>query len=156
MRRKLVAHLMRALRKWHDEFGVQWYAALKIWAGSRGGPLSFLSGLQGHLAAAHDELATIARDLSLKAASARVRRWRKWAQSVVSDQSKPAFQWTKGRDLIPLPVPVMSDGELMADTQVLVDDEFRKWQCIWGKDPLAEFGEVQLNEPLAEANLVGG
>ena len=25
--------LMRALRRWQDEFGVQWYAALKIWAG---------------------------------------------------------------------------------------------------------------------------
>ena len=125
--------LMRALRRWPDEFGVQWYAALKIWAGvaiARWAP-EVLSGLQGHLAAAHYELATIARDLSLKAASARVRRWRKWAQSVVSDQKKLAFQWAKGRDLIPLPVPVMSDGELMADTQVLVDDEFRKRQCIW-------------------------
>ena len=107
-----------------------------------------MSGLQGHFAAAHAELATIAYDLTLKAASARVRRWRKWAQSVVSDQSKPAFQWAKGRDLIPLPVLVMSDGELMADTQVLVDDEFRKWRRIWGKDPLGEFCEVQLNEPL--------
>ena len=105
------------------------------------------------MAAAHDELATIAHDLSLKAASARVRRWRKWAQSVVSDHSKPAFQWTKGRDLIPLPVPVISDGELMADTQVLVDDEFRKWQRIWGKDPFDEFSEVQLNEPLPRPTL---
>ena len=45
------------------------------------GPLVFLSGLQGHLAAAHNELASIVHELSLKAASARVRRWRKWAQS---------------------------------------------------------------------------
>ena len=135
--------LMRTLRRWQDEFGVQWHAALKISA----------RVAQGHLAAAHDELATIVHELSLKAASARVRRWRKWAQSVVSDQSKPAFQWAKGRDLIPLPVPVMSDGELMADTQVLVDDEFRKWRCIWGKDPFDEFGEVQLNEPLPRPSL---
>ena len=71
----------------------------------------------------------------------------------MSDQSKPAFPWAKGRDLIPLPVAVMSDGELMADTQVLVDDEFRKRQCIWGKDPLAELGERQLNEPLPRPTL---
>ena len=146
--------LMRTLRRWPDEFGLQWHAALKIWAGVATWAPGFLSGLQGHLAAAHGELATIVHELSLKAASARVRRWRKWAQSVVSDQSKPAFQWTKGRDLIPLLVPVMSDGELMADTQVLVDDEFRKWQRIWGKDPLGEFSEVQLNEPFAKAIVV--
>ena len=145
--------LMRTLRRWQDEFGVQWHAALKIWAGVATWAPEFLPGLQGHLAAAHDELATIAHDLSLKAASARVRRWRKWAQSVVSDQSKPAFQWAKGRDLIPLVVPVMSDGVVVADTQVLVDDEFRKWQCIWGKDPLDEFSEVQLNEPLPRPTL---
>ena len=119
----------------------------KIWAGIARWAPDFLSGLHGHLAAARDELANIVHDLSLKAASARVRRWRKWAQSVVSDQSKLAFQWAKGRDLIPLLVPVMSDGELMADSQVLVDDEFRKWRRIWGKDPLGEFSEVQLNEP---------
>ena len=122
--------LMTALRRWPDEFGGQWFAALMIWAGIARWAPDFLSGLHGHLAAARDELANIARDMSCKAASARVRRWRKWAQFVVSDQSKPAFQWTKGRDLIPLPVPVMSDGDMLADTQVLVDDEFRKWQCM--------------------------
>ena len=119
--------LMMVLRGWPDEFGGQWFAALKIWAGIARWAPDFLSGLQGHLAAAHDELATIVHELSLKAASARIRRWRKWAQSVVSDQSKPAFQWAKGRDLIPLPVPVMTN---VGDTQVLVDNEFRKWQRI--------------------------
>ena len=54
--------LMKALRRWHDEFGVQWYAALKIWAGVATWALDFLSGMQGLLAAAHDELVTIARD----------------------------------------------------------------------------------------------
>ena len=145
--------LMRALRRWPDDFGVQWYAALKIWAGIARWAPEVLSGLQGHLAAAHYELATIALDLSLKAASARVRRWRKWAQSAVSDQKKPAFHWAKGRDLIPLPVPVMFDGKLMADTQVLVDDEFGKWQCNWRKDPMAEFCEVQLNELMPRPTL---
>ena len=47
----------------------------------------------------------------------------------------------------------MSDGEVRADTQVFADDEFRKWQCIWGKDPMAEFCEVQLNEPLPRPTL---
>ena len=95
----------------------------------------------------------IVHELSLKAASARVRRWRKWAQTVVTDQNKPAFQWAKGRDFIPLPVPVMTDGELMADTQVLVDDEFRKRRRIWGEDPLSEFCEFQLVEPLPSPSL---
>ena len=121
---------MRVLRKWPDEFGVQWFAA-QIWAGIARWAPELLAGLQGHLAAAHAELVSITRELSLEAASARVRRWKKWAQSAVSDQRKPAFQWAKGRDLIPLPVPVVSNGEMRADTQVLVDNEFRKWQCIF-------------------------
>ena len=74
--------LMRVLRRWPHEFGFQRFAALKIWAGVATWAPEFLSALQGHLA---DELATIAHELSIRAASARVRRWRKWAQSVVSD-----------------------------------------------------------------------
>ena len=47
----------------------------------------------------------------------------------------------------------MTDGEMMADTQVLVDDEFCKWQSISGKDPMAEFCEVQLSEPMPRPTL---
>ena len=83
-----------------------------------------LTLLQSQLADARADLASITEVLSIRAATARVRRWKKWAQSVVSDQRKPPFQWAKGRDLVPLPIPVLVDGEMRADAQVLVDEEF--------------------------------
>ena len=124
--------LLRLLRRWPDEFGVHWFEALKIWALLASWTCEFLTGLQDHLAAARAELVSVTQALSLKAASARVRRWRKWAQTVVSEKRKPAFHWAKGRDFIHLPAPVLTKWRMRADTQVLVDDEFRNWQCIWG------------------------
>ena len=49
----------------------------------------------------------------------------------------------------------MTNGEMRADTQVLVDDEFRKWQCIWGEDPMADLSGGQMYEPLPRPSLAG-
>ena len=102
------------------------FGALKIWAMVASWTRERLTMLQSQLADASAELVSITEVLSIRAATARVRRWRKLAQSVVAGQRKPAFQWTKGRDLVPLPTPVLVDGEMRADTQVLIDEEFGK------------------------------
>ena len=46
----------------------------------------------------------------------------------------------------------LTNGEMRADISAL-DDEFRKWQCFWGEDPMADFGEVHMNEPLLRPSL---
>ena len=122
--------LLRILRRWPHEFGGHWLGRCKFGRWWQDGPPELLTLLQSQLADARAELMSITEALSVKAATARVRRWRKWAQSVVSDQRKPAFQWAKGRDLVPLPTSVVVDGEMRADAQVLVDDEIGKWQRV--------------------------
>ena len=121
--------LMRVLRKWPDEFGVHWFPALKIWAGIAKWALSYWLVCKVTWL-----LHTLNWCQSLEEVG---------AQSVVSDQRKPAFQWAKGRDLIPLPLPVVTNGEMRAD----------KWQCIWGEDPMVDLSEGQRYEPLPRPSL---
>ena len=58
---------MTVLRKWPNEFGVHWYAALKTRAMLASWTPEFLSCLQDHLAAARAEMVFITHALSLKA-----------------------------------------------------------------------------------------
>ena len=46
-----------------------------------------------------------------------------------------AFQWAKCKDLVPLPTPVVVNGEMRSNAQVLVDAKIGKWKQVWGDDP---------------------
>ena len=98
-------------------------------------------------------LVSITHALSLKAASARVRRWRKWAQYGCVGPEEACISVGQGQRSHSPPCAVLTNGQMRADTQVLVDDEFRKWQCVWGEDPMADLSGGQMHEPLPRPSL---